>query len=205
MEDVLDLYAEQPDPRRPRVCFDERPCQLLGDVQEPLPPAPGRARRQDYEYKREGTCNILGVYDLDRGRRYMQVTKQRTKREFAQAMKALVDEQYPEAEVIRVVLDNLSTHTPAAFYDHFDPQTARRLTRKVEFHYTPKHGSWLNQIEIEFSVLSRQCLRRRIPDMVTMAREVAAWEAQRNAVGVTIQWLFDVSDARTRLARLYES
>ena len=205
MEDVLDLYAEEPDPRRPVVCYDERPCVLRADVLTPLPMTPGRSRRYDYEYERRGTCNVLGLYDLHRGWRHMTVTAQRTHVEFAWQMKALVDEYYPEAEVIRVVLDNLNTHTPASLYVVFEPAEARRLTRKLEFHYTPKHGSWLNQVEIEFSVLSRQCLRERIADMASLAREVAAWETERNAAGAKIRWLFNVADARTKLARLYAS
>ena len=205
MEDVLDQYALPADPRRPLVCFDERPCVLHAEVREPLPMAPGRPQRVEYEYERRGTCNELGHYDPHRGWRRMWVTERRTKAEFTAVMQALADEIYPEADVIRVVLDNLNTHTPASFYALLAPAEAWRLTQRFEFHYTPKHGSWLNQIEIEFSALSRQCLGGRMPDLDTLAAAVAAWENQRNAEQARIRWMFDVAQARTKLARLYGS
>lgn len=203
MEDILDLYAEAYDPRRPVVCFDERPYQLLGDKREPLPMEPGRPRREDYEYEREGSCNLFLTFQPLTGWRHVEVTKRRTSEDFARQMKWLVDEVFPEAEVIRVVLDNLNTHTPAALYQTFPPEEARRLTRKLAFHYTPKHGSWLNMVEIEFSVLARQCLKRRLPDVASVRREVEAWEEDRNAARATVAWRFTTTDARLKLHRLY--
>lgn len=203
MEDILDLYAEPYEPRRPVVCFDERPYQLLRDKQDPLPMEPGRPRREDYEYEREGRCNLFLIFQPLAGWRHGEVTERRTSEDFAWQMKGLVDEVFPEAEVIRVVLDNLNTHTPAALYQTFPPEEARRLTRKLEFHYTPKHGSWLNMAEIEFSILARQCLNRRLPDRASVCREVKAWEEGRNAAKATVEWRFTTTDARLKLHRLY--
>ena len=203
MEDVLHLYAESYDPVRPVVCFDELPYQLVDDSRPPLPRAPGLPVRDDYEYVRRGTCNLFGCFEPLAGRRRIVVTERRTKEDFAEAMRVLVDEWYPEAEKVRIVLDNLNTHTGAALYAAFVPAEARRILERVEWHYTPKHGSWLNQMEIEWSVLTRQCVDRRIGDLETLAREVAAWEAPRNAARVTVDWRFGVSEARTTLARLY--
>lgn len=203
MEDVLDLYAQPYDPRRPVVCFDERPCQLLMDVREPLPMKPGRPRREDNEYKRQGSCNLFLLFQPLAAWRKAVVTERRTSEEFAYQMKALVDEFFPQAEVIRVVLDNLNIHTPAALYQAFPAEEARRIARKLEFHYTPKHGSWLNMVEIEFSILVRQCLNRRLPDMESMRREVEAWEKERNDAKATVEWRFTTADARTKLQRLY--
>lgn len=205
MEDVLDLYAEAFDPRRPWVCFDEKPYQLLSDVRAPLPPAPGRPKRIDYEYKREGTCNLFLFLDPHRAWRRLEVTEQRTAVDFAHQMRWLVEEVYPEAEVIRVVLDNLNTHSPASLYQAFAPAEARRIARRLQFHYTPKHASWLNMAEIEFSVLERQCLDRRLPSREAVTREVTAWEADRNQTGATIHWRFTTTDARTKLHRFYPS
>lgn len=205
MEDVLDLYAEAFDPRRPWVCFDEKPYQLLSDVRAPLPPAPGRPKRIDYEYKREGTCNLFLFLDPHRAWRRLEVTEQRTAVDFAHPMRWLVEEVYPEAEVIRVVLDNLNTHSPASLYQAFAPAEARRIARRLQFHYTPKHASWLNMAEIEFSVLERQCLDRRLPSREAVTREVTAWEADRNQTGATIHWRFTTTDARTKLHRFYPS
>lgn len=205
MEDVLDLYAEPFDPARPWVCFDERPCQLLDDVREPIPMRPGRAKRTDYEYKRKGSSNLFVLLQPQKGWRHLEATGQRRAKDFAHQMKALVDEHFPDAEVIRVVLDNLNIHGGGALYETFPPEEARRIVRRLEFHYTPKHGSWLNMAEIELSVLSRQCLDRRIPDIDTLRREVAEWEAERNRQRVTINWRFTTTDARTRLSRLYLS
>ena len=204
MEDVLDLYAEPADPQRPLVCLDELSYQLLGEVSEPLPAAPGRARRRDYEYTREGTCNLFVAVEPQGGARHVRVTERRTAQDFAWFMKHLLEVQYAHAEVVRLVTDNLNTHTPAAFYATFDAATARALTQKLEWHYTPKHGSWLNMAEIENSILKRQCLKRRLPDQATVAAEVAAWEAARNAQRATITWSFTTQAARTKLARLYE-
>ena len=205
MEDVLDLYAEPLDSKKPVVCFDERPCQLMGDVVAPVPTKPARVRKQDYEYKRKGNCNLFVMVEPLGGWRNVEVTDRRTSIDFAHQMKALVDEHYPRAEVIRIVLDNLSSHTPAALHQAFPPEGARRLTRKLEFHYTPKHGSWLNMAEIEISVLARQCLRRRIADKDTLRQEIAPWQANRNRQQATIQWNFSTADARTKLNRLYPS
>lgn len=203
MEDILDLYAEPYDPRRPVVCFDERPYQLRKDQRDPLPVKPGQPRREDFEYEREGTCNLFLTFQPLTGWRHVEVTERRTGADFAHQMKWLVDEVFPEADVIRVVLDNLNIHTPAALYQTFPPEEARRLVRKLEFHHTPKHGSWLNMVEIEFSVLARQCLNRRLPDIATVRREVQAWEEARNAAQATVAWRFTTADARLKLHRLY--
>ena len=203
MEDVLDLYAEPYDPRWPQVCFDERPCPLRADVRAPVPAQPGQPARYDYEYERRGGCNLFVVFQPLAGWRRLAVTARRTNRDFAEQMRQLVDQDFPEAELIRVVLDNLSTHSPAALYQTFPAEEARRLLRKLAFHYTPKHGSWLNMVEIELAVLMKQCLNRRIGDQDTLEREVVAWAQQRNAHRATVKWLFNLSDARTRLARFY--
>ena len=203
MEDVLALYAAAYDPTRPTVCFDELPCQLVEDSRPPLPRTPGMPVRDDYEYVRHGTCNLFGWLEPLAGRRHIVVTARRTKEDFATMMRTLVDEWYPEATTIRVVLDNLNTHTKAALYEAFAPVEARRIAARLEFHYTPKHGSWLNQMEVEWSVLSRQCLGRRIGDAQTLAGEIAAWEGPRNTARVKVDWRFGVAEARTKLARLY--
>ena len=205
MEDVLDLYAEPRDPRRPVVCFDERPCQLISEVRQVIPAKPGQPERHDYEYKREGTCNLFMFFAPSDGWRHVDITDRRTAQDFAQCMKSLVDVHFPGAQIIRVVLDNLSTHTPAALYEAFDPAEARRIARKLEFHFTPKHGSWLNMAEIELAVLSKQCLDQRIPSVDTMRCEVFAWEVERNAQHATVNWQFTTPDARIRLGRLYPS
>jgi len=203
MEDVLDLYAEPFQPWRPVVCFDERPVQLLSDKCDPLPMQPGQVRRYDYEYKREGTANLFVMCQPLAGWREVKATQQRRKVDFAQCMKELVDVHFPHAEVIRVVLDNLNTHSPAALYDAFAAEEARRILRKLEFHHTPKHGSWLNMAEIEISILSRQCLKRRVGSLAQLAEVSRTWTAARNAQQAKINWCFDVTQARTRLARLY--
>jgi transposase len=203
MEDILDLYALPYDPAYPQVCFDERPVQLLDDVREPQSARPGVKRRFDYEYHREGTCNLFMFFQPLQSGRHVKVTDRRTKLDFAQCMKELVDIHFPTATCIRVVLDNLNIHTFASFYEAFDPAEARRIMRKLEFHFTPKHGSWLNMVEIELSVLSRQCLQRRIPDQQRLQFEVDAWANQRNAQQATIHWRFSTQDARTKLAYLY--
>jgi hypothetical protein len=203
MEALLDLYEEPDDPTRPRVCFDERPCQLLADSRAPLAMVPGHPLRFDYAYTRHGTCNLFIMAEPFQGWRRVTVTTQRTKREFAQCMAELVNVHFPEAEKIRVGLDNLSTHTPGALYEVFPPAEARRILRKLEFHPTPVHGRWLNMAEIELAVLARQRLNRRIPDRHTMAREVAACEARRNRHHATIEWRFTTKDARIKLKSLY--
>ena len=204
MEDVLDLYEEPYDPKKPTVCFDELPYQLVAEKRVPISAKPGRAERYDYEYERRGTTNLLAFFE-PRGRfRHLEVSTRRTKQDFALFMRRLVDEHYPDARKVRVVLDNLNTHTPAALYESFEPAEARRIVSKLEFHYTPEHASWLNQVEIEFSVLSRECLGgRRIPDEETLGREVGAWERERNERGATVNWRFTSEDAREKLARLY--
>ncbi len=203
MEDVLELYAEPYDAERPVVCFDELPYQLVGDVVAPQPVKPGQVARQDYEYDRQGTCNLFISFQPAQGWRHVDVTLRRTAQDFAQQMRALVDEQFRDARIIRVVLDNLNTHTPAALYQTFPPAEARRLTEKLEFHYTPKHGSWLNMVEIELSVLARQCLDQRLADRAAVERVVHPWEARRNAARTTVDWRFTVKDARTKLKDLY--
>ena len=203
MADVLDLYARPYDPARPVVCFDEQPRQLIAEVRVPLPAAPGRPERTDYEYRRQGTANLFLSFEPLAGWRHVEVTAQRTAADFAQQMRALVDVHYPAAKVIAVVLDNLSTHSPAALYQAFPPEEARRLLKRLEFHYTPKHGSWLNMAELEFSVLARQCLDRRIGEQETLRHEIATWEAQRNAARATAHWRFTLTHARTKLHRLY--
>ena len=203
MEDVLDLYMERPVRTEPVVCFDETPTQLLGEKRLPLAPEPGKPQRYDYEYRRNGTANLFVFLDAHRPWRHVKVTEQRTAQDFAGCMRDLVDTHYPHARRIRVVLDNLSTHTPAALYQAFPPAEARRLLRVLEFHYTPKHASWLNMVEIEIGVLVRQCLARRLGDMPTLCREVAAWNQQRNDARARIDWLFDVQRAREKMRRLY--
>jgi hypothetical protein len=203
MEDLLDLYAAPADPQRPLVCFDEMPYQLVSETRIPPPPRPGQPAREDYEYKREGTANLFLHVAPKRGWRHVAVTARRTSQDFAQQMRALVDEHFPEAEVIRVVLDNLNTHTGAALYATFPPAEARRILRTLEFHYTPTHGSWLNQAEIELSVVSGQCLDRRLGHHQTLVREVAAWEQARNRARATIDWRFTAADARVKLHRVY--
>ena len=205
MEDLLDLYAEDFDPRRPVVCFDELPYQLVAETRLPLPMQPGKPMRYDYEYRRHGACNLFMFFQPLAGWRHVAVTAQRTKQDFADQMKHLVDVHFPEAEVIRVVLDNLNTHSPAALYAVFEPQEARRIVRKLEFHYTPKHGSWLNMAEIEISVLDRQCLDRRLADVPIVRSEVAAWEILRNQQRTTIDWRFTTTKARSKLEYLYPS
>ena len=205
MEDVLDLYAEPHDPKRPVVCFDETSTQLLAETRPPLPPRPGLPLRQDYEYRREGTRNLFLACELLASWRQVAVTERRTMQDFAQQMRWLADEAYPEAEVVRVVLDNLNTHRRASLYETFPAEEARRIARRLEFHYTPKHGSWLNMAEIEFSVLSRSCLKQRLSDEVALRREVQALVTERNAAGATINWRFNTRDARTKLHRLYPS
>lgn len=203
MEDLLDLYSQPYDPKLPVVCFDERPYQLLEDVREPLPTQPKQLERYDYEYQRNGTVNLFACFQPLIGWRHIQVTEQRTKVDFALQMKDLVDIYFPKAEVIRLVLDNLNTHNLAALYEVFQPQEARRIVEKLELHYTPKHASWLNQVEIELSVLSRQCLERRISDRTILEFEIAAWEKQRNQEKSSVNWRFQTTDARRKMGRLY--
>lgn len=205
MEDVLELYAEPADSSQPVVCFDETPRQLIGEVRVSIPAEPAKPKRVDYEYRRNGTANLFVLIDAHRPWRHVEVTDQRTNTDFAKQMRALTDVHYPEAKRIRVVLDNLSTHTPAALYEAFAPEEARRILRRIEFHYTPKHASWLNMVEIEIGVLVKECLDRRIPDKATLASEIAAWERRRNTAGARINWIFTVERAREKLGRSYPS
>jgi transposase len=203
MEDVLDLYAETSDPKRPVVCFDESPTQLIGEVRQPVPAAPGQPRRYDYEYRRNGTVNLFVFLDAHRPWRKVKVTDQRTARNFAECMRELVDVHYPRADLVRVVMDNLSTHSAGALYEAFPAPEAHRLLRRLEFHYTPKHASWLNMVEIEISVLRGQCLNRRIGERKKLVSQIAAWEKRRNDARARVKWMFTIERARTKLARAY--
>ncbi len=203
--EVLQLYTSPLDPDYPLVCFDESSKQLISETREPLPLQPGQPERFDYEYQREGVCNLFMFFEPLTGTRHVKVTDQRTSIDYAQQMKYLFDQRHPEAKKIRVVQDNLNTHVKASLYKAFTPAEARRILDKLEFHYTPKHGSWLNMAEIELSVLTRQCLDRRIPDKDVLTEEVAAWEKRRNQNSSPVDWRFTTEDARIKLKRLYPS
>jgi hypothetical protein len=203
MEDVLAVYTRPHDPRYPQVCMDEIRRQVLRDVRAPLPPRPGPPAREDYEYERAGVVNLFLFCAPLAGRRWVDVTARRARTDWARQIKDLVDVRYPQAERIVLVLDNLNTHSPASLYEAFPPEEAKRLADKLEIHHTPKHGSWLNMAEIELSVLSRQCLDRRVPDVATSQAEVAAWQARRNAEARPLDWRFTAADARIKLRRLY--
>src|SRR4030088_1882239 len=203
MEDVLDLYAEAPDPQRPVVCFDESPTQLIGEVREPIPAKPGQLERYDCEYRLNGTVNLFVFLDAHRPWRRVKVTDRRTNQDFAECVRELVDIDYPDAPIIRVVMDNLSTHSAGALYDAFPAPEARRVLKRLQFHHTPKHASWLNMVEIEIGVLRSQCLDRRIDDKQTILAEVAAWQQRRNAEGAQIQWMFTTEKAREKLRKAY--
>ncbi len=205
MEDVLELYAEAPDQLRPVVCFDETPRQLIGEARVPVAPRPGKPARVDYEYVRNGTANVFMYVDVHKPWRHAKVTDRRASGDFAECMRDLVDAHYPKADLIRVVLDNLSTHTAAALYETFAPEEARRILRRLEFHYTPKHASWLNMVEIEIGVMVGQCLDRRIPDKALLVSEIKRWERRRNTEKARINWLFTVERAREKLGRSYPS
>jgi hypothetical protein len=204
MEDVLDLYEESYDPKRPVVCFDEKSCQLLEDLVEPVAMKPGAVRKEDYHYRRKGTANVLMACEPLAGERMTQTTEQRTAQDYAFFMKDLA-QKYPEAEVIRVVQDNLNTHGPGSFYETFDAHTARELSKRFEFHYTPKKASWLNMAEIEIAVLGKQCLDRRIKDQQALQRQVCAWEKKRNKEKAKIRWRFTTNDARAKMKRHYDT
>lgn len=203
MEDVLALYAEPPDPRRPVVCFDETPRQLIGEARVPIQAEPGKRARYDYEYVRNGTANVFMFIDAHRAWRHAKVTDRRACVDFAECMRDLVDIHYPLAERIRVVLDNLSAHKPSALYETFEPSEARRILSRLEFHFTPKHASWLNMVEIEIGVMVDQCLDRRIPDKATLVSEIAAWERRRNTERARIRWMFTIDRAREKMGRAY--
>lgn len=205
MEDVLEVYTRPYDPQRPVICMDEVNKQVLCDVREPLPMRPGQVRREDYEYARGGVLNLFCFCEPLRGWRRVTVTDRRTKVDWAEQIQQLIDIDYPDAERIVLVMDNLNTHTPGALYERFPPAEARRLASTLEIHYTPKHGSWLNMAEIELSVLSRQCLERRVPERAVLEQKIAAWVVERNAKGAPIDWRFTTEDARIKLRRLYPS
>jgi hypothetical protein len=202
MENILDLYEQPYDPKHPVICYDERPCQLIDDVIVPIPMKPGKPRKRDYEYRRNGTCCILIAFEPLTGKRFIQVVKHRTKAVYARFMKLLA-QQYPDAESIQLVQDNLNTHTAGSFYSVFSPQEAFELARIFEYHFTPIKGSWLNMVEIEISALSRQCLDRRIGDMGKLAYEVSAWERERNRTKATVRWQFTKEKARDKFQRHY--
>jgi hypothetical protein len=203
MEDVLEVYARPHDPALPVVCVDEGGKQLIGDVREPLPVRPGTPARQDSEYARGGVANVFMAFEPLAGRRHVEVTERKTSVDFARFLRGVSDRHYPHARRIVLVCDNLSTHTPAALYEAFPPGEARRLAERFEWHYTPRHGSWLNIAEMELSVLARQCPDRRVPDLPALAREATAWEKQRNKAVVNVEWHFTTADARIKLQRLY--
>jgi transposase len=203
MEDVLDLYAETPDPQRPVICFDESPTQLIGEVRQPIPSAPGQLERYDCEYRRNGTANLFIFLDAHKSWRHVKVTDQRTSAAFAHCMKDLVDVHYPKAILIRVVMDNLSTHSAGSLYETFPAPEAHRILQRLEFHFTPKHASWLNMVEIEIGVLRGQCLDRRIDDRKRLVTEINAWEKQRNDSGAMVKWMFTVEKARQKMGRAY--
>jgi transposase len=203
MEDVLDLYAEPPDPKRPVVCFDESPTQLIGEVRQPRPPKPGQVARYDYEDRRNGTVNLFVALDAHRPWRKVKVTERRTAADFAACMRELTEIDFPEAERVRVVLDNLSTHTPGSLYETVPAPEARRVLRRLEFHFTPRHASWLNMAVIEIGVLRGQCLDRRIGEREQLEHEIVAWERARNAAGARVRWMFTTEKARAKMRRAY--
>ena len=205
MEDVIQTYLLPYDPKYPVVCFDEACKQLFGEVRPSQPTRPGRGARVDYEYERKGVCNLFMMCEPLAGWRHVKVTAWRTRRDYAECIRELVEEHYPQAELIRQVQDNLNTHSGGSLYEAFEPQVARRLLDKIEWHHTPKHGSWLNMAETELSILNRQCLDRRMDSQVLIAREVAAWESKRNDRKARIHWTFTLAAARLKLRKLYPS
>jgi hypothetical protein len=205
MEDVLEVYKRPYDPKRPMVCLDETSKQLIGEVQTPVPAAPGQVAHYDYEYVRNGVANIFMIVEPLAGQRHVEVTDHRTRKDYAECLRKLADEMYPNAEMIVLVQDNLNTHSPASLYEAFEPAEAKRLMDRFEFHYTPKHGSWLDMAEIELGILGRQCLSRRIDNVPELCRETKAWETARNAAAMKVNWQFTTADARIKLRRLYPS
>ena len=203
MEDVLEVYTRPYDPKRPQVCMDETTKQLVSDILEPIPVRPGQVERIDYVYKREGVADLFMFFEPLAGKRFVNVTDHRTRKDWAEAMRHLSDVIYPQAEKIVIVMDNLNTHSPASFYETFEPEEARRLTSRFEFHFSPKHGSWLNMAEIELGILIRQCLSRRIPDKSMLISEVTAWQKDRNSKVVSVDWRVTTADARIKLKYLY--
>jgi len=205
MEDVLDVYKRPFEPRKPMVCFDERPKQLISEIRKPVPAAAGKPACYDYEYKRNGVANIFMMFEPLAGKRHVKVTEHRTKKDWSWCLRELVDEIYTRAECIVLVMDNLNTHKKASLYEAFEPAEAKRIADKLEIHYTPKHGSWLNMAEIEISVLSRQCLSERMDNMKRLEREAMAWTQERNAKKAKVDWRFMTEDARIKLKKLYPS
>jgi hypothetical protein len=205
MEDVLEVYKRPYDPKRPVVCLDETSKQLIGEAQAPVPAASGQVAHYDYEYVRKGVANIFMLSEPLAGKREVEVTDRRTKKDYAQCLRKIAQEMYPDAEVVVLVQDNLNTHSPASLYEAFEPQEAKRLANRFEFHYTPKHGSWLDMAEIELGILGRQCLARRIDNVDDLRREAKAWEVTRNSAGTTVNWQFTTTEARIKLRRLYPS
>ena len=205
MEDVLEVYKRPYDPRRPVVCLDETSKQLIGEVQTPMPAAPGQVTQYDYEYVRKGVANIFMISEPLAGKRDVAVTDRRTRKDYAECLRRIADELYPDTEVIVLVQDNLNTHSPASLYEAFEPVEAKRLADRFEFHYTPKHGSWLDMAEIELGILGRQCLARRIDNVDDLRREAKAWETARNSAATKVNWQFTTVDARIKLRRLYPS
>lgn len=203
MENILDLYSQSYDPKKPLICVDERPCQLLGEVTKPIKAKRGRPKREDHEYERKGTCCAFMAFEPLSGWRYIEIKEQRTKVDYAHFLKELADKYYPEAECIRVIQDNLNTHTKGSFYEAFPAEEAFQLAKKFEYHYTPKKASWLNMVEIELSALSRQCLNRRIPTIEKLKKEVLTWERCRNKARKTVNWKFTRNDARIKLNKFY--
>jgi hypothetical protein len=203
MEDVLEVYTRPYDPKRPQVCMDETTKQLVSDILEPIPAQPGQMERIDYEYKREGVADLFMFFEPLAGKRFVNVTDRRTRKDWAESMRNLSDVIYPQAEKIVIVMDNLNTHSPASFYETFEPEEARRLTNRFEFHFSPKHGSWLNVAEIELGILIRQCLSRRIPDKSMLISEVTTWQKDRNSKVVSVDWRFTTADARIKIKYLY--
>ena len=205
MEDVLEVYAEPRDPLKPLVCLDEFSKQLIGEARDALPALPGRPARQDYEYVRFGMCSMFMLYSPLENRREVRVTGQRTALDYAETIRWMCDVMYPEAEKIVLVRDNLNTHGPASLYEAFAPEEALRLKERIEWRFTPKHGSWLNMAEIEIGVAQRQCLDRRMADQAVMEKELMRWASDRNIAKATTNWQFTTADARTKLKRLYPS
>jgi hypothetical protein len=205
MEDVLEVYHRPYDEKRPLVCLDEASRQLIGEIVEPIPAQPGQPERIDYEYVRNGTANLFMIFEPLLGWRYVEVTERRTAKDLADVLRWLVEDVHAEAEKVVLVTDNLNTHTPACLYEAFAPEQARRIAEKLEWHHTPKHGSWLNMAEIELSVLSRQCLNGRIESREEMQQQVGAWKDERNEREVKVQWRFTTTDARIKLRKLYPS
>jgi len=205
MEDVLDVYKRPFDPNRPMVCFYERPKQLIGEIRKPIPATSGKMARYDYEYKRNGVANLFMMFEPLGGQRHVKVTNRRTKKDWAECVRQLVDEIYPQVDSIVLVMDNLNTHKKASLYEAFEPAEAKRIADKLEIHYTPKHGSWLNMAEIEMSVLTRQCLAERMDNIKRLENEVTAWAEKRNAKETKVDWRFATDDARIKLKRLYPS